>query len=89
MTDIFFSYSAKDRERVRPVHAALTAMGFDVLWDRLGHLDPPAPQPLEMRLGFFDAPDVDVSAGYKQTSRAEGPAMRGDCTLAATAVRGP
>jgi hypothetical protein len=34
MTDIFFSYSAKDRERVRPVHAALAAMGFDIFWDQ-------------------------------------------------------
>lgn len=34
MTDIFFSYSSKDRERVRPIHAALTAQGFDIFWDQ-------------------------------------------------------
>ena len=33
MTDIFFSYSAKDRERVRPIYQALTAAGFNVFWD--------------------------------------------------------
>ena len=34
MTDIFFSYSSKDRERVRPVRDALVAQGFDVFWDQ-------------------------------------------------------
>ena len=34
MTDIFFSYSSKDRERVRPVRDALAAQGFDVFWDQ-------------------------------------------------------
>ncbi len=34
MTDVFFSYSSKDRERVRPVHDALSAEGFDVFWDQ-------------------------------------------------------
>lgn len=34
MTDIFFSYSSKDRERVRPVRDALVAEGFDVFWDQ-------------------------------------------------------
>ncbi|MGO9546546.1 MAG: toll/interleukin-1 receptor domain-containing protein [Rhodomicrobium sp.] len=33
MTDIFFSYSSKDRDRVAVAHAALTERGFDVLWD--------------------------------------------------------
>lgn len=33
MTDIFFSYSNEDRERVRPVYEALTAVGFDIFWD--------------------------------------------------------
>lgn len=33
MTDIFFSYSAKDRERVQPIYEALTAVGFDIFWD--------------------------------------------------------
>lgn len=33
MADIFLSYSSADRERVRPVHAALVAKGFDVFWD--------------------------------------------------------
>src|SRR6266545_4434784 len=32
MTDIFFSYSSKDRER--PVRDALAAQGFDVFWDQ-------------------------------------------------------
>ena len=31
--EIFFSYSSKDRERVRPFHEALTALGFEVFWD--------------------------------------------------------
>lgn len=35
MAELFFSYSAKDRERVRPIHEALTALGFDVSWDQL------------------------------------------------------
>ena len=34
MTDIFFSYSSKDRERVRPMHEALEKMGFDIFWDQ-------------------------------------------------------
>src|SRR5262245_43515259 len=34
MTDIFFSYSSKDREAVRPVCDALTSQGFDVFWDQ-------------------------------------------------------
>jgi len=34
MTDIFFSYSSKDRERVRPVREALVTQGFDVFWDQ-------------------------------------------------------
>lgn len=34
MADVFFSYSSKDRERVRPIHEALTALGFDVFWDQ-------------------------------------------------------
>lgn len=33
MTDIFLSYSSKDREKVRPVHDALAAMGYAVFWD--------------------------------------------------------
>jgi hypothetical protein len=31
MMDVFFSYSSKDRERVRPNRDALVAEGFDVL----------------------------------------------------------
>ncbi len=38
MTDIFFSYSSKDRARVERAHSALTERGFDVFWD----LDVPA-----------------------------------------------
>jgi TIR domain len=34
MTDIFFSYSSKDRDRVRAVHAALAAQGFEIFWDQ-------------------------------------------------------
>src|SRR5215475_6963415 len=34
MTDIFFSYSSADRERVRPVRDALVAQGFEVFWDQ-------------------------------------------------------
>lgn len=34
MTDIFLSYSSKDRERVKPVHDALVAMGHSVFWDQ-------------------------------------------------------
>jgi hypothetical protein len=34
MTDVFFSYSSKDRERVRPIRDALIAEGFDVFWDQ-------------------------------------------------------
>ncbi len=34
MTDVFFSYSSKDRERVRPIRDALVAEGFEVFWDR-------------------------------------------------------
>ncbi len=33
MTDIFFSYSSKDRERVGLAHKALTERGFEVFWD--------------------------------------------------------
>jgi TPR repeat protein len=33
MTDIFLSYSSKDRERVRPFQQALVAMGYEVFWD--------------------------------------------------------
>jgi hypothetical protein len=34
VTDIFFSYKSVDRERLRVVHDALTADGFDVFWDQ-------------------------------------------------------
>jgi hypothetical protein len=34
MTDIFFSYSSADRERVRPIHDALVEQGFEVFWDQ-------------------------------------------------------
>ena len=34
MTDIFFSYSSADRQRVRPVRDALAAQGFEVFWDQ-------------------------------------------------------
>jgi hypothetical protein len=34
MTDIFFSYSSADRERVRPIRDALVAQGFEVIWDQ-------------------------------------------------------
>ncbi len=34
MTDVFFSYSSEDRERVRPIRDALVAEGFGVFWDR-------------------------------------------------------
>ena len=35
MTDVFFSYSSKDRERVRPIRDAVVAEeGFDVFWDQ-------------------------------------------------------
>jgi hypothetical protein len=34
MTDIFFSYSSADRERVRAVRDALVAQGFEVFWDQ-------------------------------------------------------
>lgn len=33
MTDIFLSYSSKDRERVRPFQEALAASGYKVFWD--------------------------------------------------------
>lgn len=34
MSDIFFSYSSKDRDRVRPIHAALAERGFEIFWDQ-------------------------------------------------------
>jgi TPR repeat protein len=34
MTDIFLSYSSKDRERVRPIRHALAAQGYEVFWDQ-------------------------------------------------------
>lgn len=34
MTDIFFSYSSSDRERVRSIRNALVARGFEVFWDQ-------------------------------------------------------
>jgi TIR domain/PAN domain len=34
MTDIFFSYSSADRERVRPIRDALAEQGFEVFWDQ-------------------------------------------------------
>jgi hypothetical protein len=50
VTDIFFSYSSIDRERVRPVRYALTTQGFEVFWDQetrpgstRGQLDSSAP----------------------------------------------
>jgi hypothetical protein len=33
LTDIFFSYSSKDRDRVEAAHKALTERGFEVFWD--------------------------------------------------------
>jgi hypothetical protein len=34
VTDIFFSYSSVDRERVRPIRDTLVAQGFEVFWDQ-------------------------------------------------------
>jgi hypothetical protein len=34
MSDIFFSYSSKDRERVQPLRDALANYGFSVFWDQ-------------------------------------------------------
>jgi TIR domain len=34
VTDIFFSYSSVDRERVRPIRDALVAQDFEVFWDQ-------------------------------------------------------
>jgi TIR domain len=34
VTDIFFSYSSADRERVRPIRDALAEQGFEVFWDQ-------------------------------------------------------
>jgi hypothetical protein len=34
MADIFLSYSSADRDRVRPLHAALVHRGFEVFWDQ-------------------------------------------------------
>jgi peroxiredoxin len=34
MTDIFLSYSSRDRDRVGPIRDALAAQGFDVFWDQ-------------------------------------------------------
>ncbi|MCZ6871640.1 MAG: TIR domain-containing protein [Gammaproteobacteria bacterium] len=33
MADIFLSYASEDRERVRPLVAALETGGFSVWWD--------------------------------------------------------
>ncbi|NJO35515.1 MAG: toll/interleukin-1 receptor domain-containing protein [Rhodospirillales bacterium] len=34
VTDIFLSYSSKDRERVLPIQEALHDLGFEVFWDQ-------------------------------------------------------
>jgi hypothetical protein len=34
LTDVFFSYSSKDRARVEPIRDALTSLGFSVFWDQ-------------------------------------------------------
>ena len=34
MSDIFFSYSSKDRARVRLAQEALAAAGYEVFWDQ-------------------------------------------------------
>ena len=34
MSDIFLSYSSKDRDRVAPIRESLTALGYDVFWDQ-------------------------------------------------------
>jgi hypothetical protein len=34
MTDVFLSYSSKDRDRVRLIRDALAERGFDVFWDQ-------------------------------------------------------
>jgi hypothetical protein len=34
ITDIFFSYSSKDRDRVRAVRDALASQGFEIFWDQ-------------------------------------------------------
>ena len=34
MSDIFLAYASEDRERVRPLVAALESTGWSVFWDR-------------------------------------------------------
>lgn len=34
VTDIFLSYSSKDRERVRPIRDALADAGYEIFWDQ-------------------------------------------------------
>ena len=60
MTDIFFSYSSADRERVRPIRDALAAQGFEVFWGSagsggygLGHLDSSASHQIQVRNGVL------------------------------------
>jgi hypothetical protein len=34
IVDVFFSYSSKDRDRVRAVRDALASQGFEIFWDQ-------------------------------------------------------
>jgi hypothetical protein len=34
IADIFFSYSSKDRDRVRAIRDALASQGFEIFWDQ-------------------------------------------------------
>lgn len=50
MSDIFVSYASEDRERVRPLVAALEREGWSVWWDRELHAGPRFDQAIEEAL---------------------------------------
>ncbi len=82
MTDIFFSYSSKDRERVRPIRDGLVALGYVVFWDQEV---PPGQDWDEWIRGYLDSSRCVIVFWSAESIKSRN--VRHEAALAATAEK--